>query len=134
MKDCGISLRAAMNYIEKQRAFLKAYSTVLMNWKDYLSTARLLGIDLSNHNAKFPRNVKEEHDRCTKLYDVRKNEHLETALQRRGELLGELSYSDERFVIEPLRTVEDFVGESTALNHCVKTYVNQCAAGNTNIF
>ena len=45
-----------------------------------------------------------------------------------------MSYSDESFVIEPLRTVEDFVGESTALNHCVKTYVNQCAAGNTNIF
>lgn len=134
MKDYGISLCAVMNYIEKQRAFFKSYSTVLMYWKDYLSTARLLGIDLSNHNAKFPRNVKEEHDRCTKLYDVRKNEHLETALQRRGELLGELSYSDESFVIEPLRTVEDFVGESTALNHCVKTYVNQCAAGNTNIF
>lgn len=134
MRNYGISLRAAMNYIEKQRAFIKSYSTVLMYWKDYLSTARLLDMDLSSHNVKFPRNVREEHDRCTALYTVNKNEHLEPALQRRGELLGELSYSDDSFVIEPLRTVLDFINESSVLNHCVKTYVENCARGSTNIF
>lgn len=134
MKDYGISLRAVMNYIEKQRVFIKAYSTVLMYWKDYLSTAMLLDMDLSNHNVKFPRNVKTEHDRCADLYAINKNKHLEMALQRRGELLDKLIYSDDSFTIGPLHTSSDFVRESSVLNHCVKTYINRCAEGSTNIF
>lgn len=52
----------------------------------------------------------------------------------RAEILDNLSFSNEEFLIEPLRTVQDFLNESSALNHCVKTYVEQCADGKTNIF
>ncbi len=134
MKKYGISLQAAMNYIERQRAYVKDYPNILRYWSDYLRTARLLNMDLKMHNVKFPRDIKTEHDRCTKLYEVHKNEYLEADLERRGELLEKLSYSDDRFVIEPLRTCADFVNESAKLNHCVKTYVKSCAAGETNIF
>lgn len=134
MKEYGISLQAAMNYIERQRAYVKDYPNILRYWSDYLRTARLLNMDLKMHNVKFPRDIKTEHDRCTKLYEVHKNEYLEANLERRGELLEKLSYSDDRFVIEPLRTCADFVNESAKLNHCVKTYVKSCAAGETNIF
>lgn len=134
MSEYGITLQAAMNYIEKQRTFVKSYPDILMYWADYLHTASLIGIDLRDHSAKFPQDILKEHDRCSALYTVNKNEHLEPALQRRGELLGELSYSDDSFVIEPLRTVLDFVNESSVLNHCVKTYVENCARGSTNIF
>lgn len=134
MNNYGISLRAAMNYIEKQRSFVKTYPSILMYWSDYLATARLLDMDLSNHNVKFPRNVKTEHDRCADLYAINKNKNLEMALQRRGELLDKLIYSDDNFIIGPLHTSSDFVRESSVLNHCVKTYINRCAEGNTNIF
>lgn len=134
MSEYGISLQAAMNYIEKQRTFVHGYLDILMYWADYLYTASLIGINLSDHNAKFPRDIRKEHDLCTALYTVNKNEHLETGLQSRGELLAELSYTDDSFVIEPLRTVLDFVNESSVLNHCVKTYVENCARGSTNIF
>ncbi len=134
MSEYGISLQAATNYIERQRTFVHGYLDILMYWADYLYTASLIGINLSDHNAKFPRDIRKEHDRCTALYTVNKNEHLETGLQSRGELLAELSYTDDSFVIEPLRTVLDFVNESSVLNHCVKTYVENCARGSTNIF
>lgn len=134
MNNYGISLHSAMNYIEKQRVFVKTYPSILMYWSDYLAAARLLDMDLSNHNIKFPRNVKAEHDRCADLYAINKNEHLEMALQRRGELLDKLIYSDDNFIIGPLHTSPDFVRESSVLNHCVKTYINRCAEGSTNIF
>lgn len=134
MSDNGISLKSAMNYIEKQKALKLSLTNILMYWKDYLRTAKLLNIDLSSHNAKYPKNIRDEHDRVSTLYEISKNQALETSLQKRFELLDKLTYSDDDFVIKPLRTVDEFVHESTVLSHCVKTYVSRCAAGETNIF
>ena len=49
-------------------------------------------------------------------------------------LLETLDFSDKRFTIFPLRTIGDFINESKQLKHCVKTYIDDCADGRTNIF
>lgn len=40
----------------------------------------------------------------------------------------------ERFFVRQLRTAEDLVGESRAMNHCVSTYAAKCIAGNASIW
>lgn len=100
---------------------------------DYLNMARGIygGINADN---RYPRNLDEEHDRVMKIYESKKNDLHAQMLISRSKLLEELDLSDEKYMIFPLRTADDFINESKKLNHCVKTYIKNCALGNTNIF
>lgn len=123
-------------YLEKQRikCGLSA-ADVVIYWRDYLQMTKTAGNDIDhNRNLVYPENLKTEHDRMMRMKELAKNARYEKKLCYRAEILDNLSFSNEEFLIEPLRTVQDFLNESSALNHCVKTYVEQCADGKTNIF
>lgn len=100
---------------------------------DYLNTARIIYGGISA-NIRYPRNLEEEHDRVMDIYENNKNALHEQMLLDRSKLLEELDYSDEKYLIFPLRTTDDFINESKVLHHCVKTYIENCALGKTNIF
>lgn len=130
----GVTLKRAANYMEKQ---IKKNSAkdALMYWKDYISAAKQLGMDIVNDkDLLYPPDVKKEHDRCTKLVKIKKNEAHERALAKRNEILNKLSYKDKKYLIRPLINLDEFVKESEKLDHCVKQYYKRCCEGETNIF
>ena len=53
---------------------------------------------------------------------------------KRTKILDMLTYDNGTYLIRPLYKASEFVQESTVLSHCVKTYIDRCAAGNTNIY
>lgn len=121
-------------YLKKQSAGKNCHYTA-MYWKDYLNMARDSGLDLQHDkNLLYPADVKKEHDRFMAIAEVRKNEIEQEKLEKRAELLNKLAFEDDDFIIIPLRSVQDFINESSVLNHCVKTYIKRCAEGSTNIF
>ncbi len=133
-KKIGCSLLKTVNYIEKQ---CKKFSVanVLMYWGDYLEMAEQAGVDLKkNPGAYFPKDIKKEHDRCSDVIEIARNEEVNRMLSKRAVVLDKLSYSDKEYMIFPLRTTAEFIKESKKLNHCVKTYADRCAEGKTNIF
>lgn len=132
--DVKVKFGTLAAYLKKQSVGKKLTDTV-MYWKDYLNMAQISGLDLEhNKDLLYPADVKKEHDRFMMIAEVRKNENEQAALEKRAELLNKLAFEDDDFIIIPLRSVQDFVNESSVLNHCVKTYVKQCAKGSTNIF
>lgn len=100
---------------------------------DYLNMASAVYGGL-NANIRYPRNLEKEHDKVMEIYESKKDELHEQMLKARSALLEELDLSDEKYLIFPLRTTDDFINESKMLHHCVKTYIKNCALGNTNIF
>ncbi len=129
----GVTLTRTANYIEKQCKKLSA-AKMLMYWKDYISAAKQLGMDLTqDKDLLYPPDIKKEHDRCTALVVIEENKENERALANRAELLNKLSYKDNKYLIRPLICLEEFLEESGKLNHCVKTYYKDCCAGTTNI-
>lgn len=100
---------------------------------DYLKIASSVygGI---NANTRYPKNLDEEHDKVMKIYESKKNALYEQMLISRSKLLEKLDFSDEKYMIFPLRTSDDFINESKKLNHCINTYIEDCALGETNIF
>lgn len=100
---------------------------------DYLNMANVVYGGL-NANIRYPGNLEKEHDKIMAIYQAKKDELYERMLIARSLQLEALDFSDDRYSIFPLRTTDDFINESKMLHHCVKTYIKNCALGNTNIF
>ncbi len=130
----SIKLDTLTRYLEKQ-SWKYNKADALMYWSDYIQMAALNGLELEhNRNLIYPRDVKIEHDRFLEMKDKIKNIRYEQGLLERAKLLEAFAFEDDDYIIAPLRNVSDFLNESSVLNHCVKTYMQKCSSGETNIF
>ncbi|MCH5195918.1 MAG: PcfJ domain-containing protein [Oscillospiraceae bacterium] len=138
LKELLIRLRMSAErlagYIEKQAALLKRGGAGIINtYRDYISMTKDLHMELTE-SVIFPQNIQKEHDALMKIKTDRKYRTQNKELAKRVKILEKLSWEDENFIIRPLRTAEEFLTESSVLSHCVKTYIDRCAKGETNIF
>ena len=60
-----ISLSRFIKYSKMHHKKVKTYL-----YKDYLRFAKMLGLDLRNNRYAFPKNLKEEHDKLEKQYEI----------------------------------------------------------------
>lgn len=103
-------------------------------YHDYLRFCNQLGLPF-NHENKYPKNIKKAHDELMNKIEVVKNKEKEEAIINR--VIKELSkyrYADEKLIITPANSIEDLIEESKELDHCVRTYANRYAEGETAIF
>lgn len=134
LKKYKVSAEKFIGYFEKQKKLLKLKAgEVLTFYKDYLSMVKELKLP-KTESVLFPRNVKQEHDRLMKVKADRKYDTQNKLLKKRVKILEMLNYEDKNFIIRPLKSADEFLKESSILNHCVKTYIDRCAEGKTNIF
>lgn len=132
----AIKLDTLTRYLKKQsEVYGHTRHDALMYWSDYVQMATLNGSDLAhNRNLLYPQNVKAEHDHLMINKDELKNRRYENDIKSRAKLLKKLEFEDDNFIIVPLGSVVEFAKESNVLNHCVKTYIERCSKGETNIF
>lgn len=126
------------------------------DWLDYLGWCKELKYDLSNMFFYFPKNFKKVHDRTAAEYQAlqdkkaaEKKRKEEERIKREAaamkklleELLKENTGIDNAFLIKGkgliLRVPSDaqeIKDEGAALHHCVGTYVDRVAKGQTHIF
>lgn len=134
LQNYKITAEKLIGYLEKQCRLVKDnVRTVLNTYQDYLSMTKDLRLP-KTESVLFPKNVNVEHDRIMKIKTDKIYKTQNTKLKKRVKILETLSYENEEFLIRPLRNSSDFLNESSVLNHCVKTYIDRCANGETNIF
>lgn len=126
------------------------------DWLDYLGWCKELKYDLSNMFFYFPKNFKKVHDRTAAEYQAlqdkkaaEKKRKEEERLKREAaamkkileELLKENAGIDNAFLIKGKglilrvpRDAQEIKDEGAALHHCVGTYVDRVAKGQTHIF
>lgn len=129
----GVRPQKILSYLAKQEKLHGKDDNLLITFRDYLNAAKKLYGSL-NADTRYPGDLVKEHDRITILLEEKKNAKYARKLTKRVKLLEALDFSDKRFMIFPLRTIGDFINESKQLKHCVKTYIDDCADGSTNIF
>lgn len=101
---------------------------------DYWTMAERLGRDLADPSVKYPRDLIAAHDRASELME-RKQEHGQADLFRvRRRLLKKYAYAAHGLLIRPAASQWELTAEGDALHHCVGTYGNRHAAGETAIF
>lgn len=124
-----ISLNRFIKYAKMHHKKVKIYL-----YKDYLRFAKLLSLDLKNNKYAFPNNLKEEHDKLERQYEVQSSEIMRKAIRKRGKELSTNIFRDNKFIILPAFTLKALQDESRQQNNCVRTYAEKYAEGECDIY
>lgn len=136
------SLKSELNYLIKQSNLLgKTTGSQIVTWhRDYLSMCRMLGVDIGRKSVKFPKNLKEAHDRVLKeKHDIEVKKY-DMILQERADKLYEglpQDYIKDGFAVLKPNSRTDFIKEGESLSHCVgrvSTYYTEHITGDKMIF
>lgn len=124
-----ISLNRFIKYSKMHHRNVKTYL-----YKDYLRFAKVLGFDLKNNKYAFPKNLKEEHDKLERHYEIQSKALIQKAIIKRGKELSANKYENNEFIIIPAYTLKDLQDESKQQNNCVQTYAEKYATGTCDIY
>ncbi len=103
-------------------------------YADYLRTCQLLSYNMKDKNILYPEDVISAHDRVVKLYEVVKNKENQKKIRKRYNQIKNTTFSDDQFIIFPVKKVEELIDESKQQNNCVKTYASSIASGECDIY
>lgn len=106
---------------------------ILRDWLDYLKECKSLGMDLKDTAVTFPKNLRVAHENTTKQIKLKKEKLLKEKIERLSLKRQRYKYSFKNIVSMPAASVDELIAEGAALNHCVGTYADKYAKGETDI-
>ena len=100
-------------------------------WLDYLRMANELDYDMKDKAVLFPKKLQDKHDDLEK---IKQDTTRELAYQRRlPELRVMYQYETKKYKIVVPKNLKAIVDEGKNLHHCVGTYTEKAANGETDI-
>ena len=103
-------------------------------WLDYLRMANELGYNMKDKATLFPRKLKDKHDDLEKIIKIKQDNAEELAYQRRlPELKAMYKYETKKYKIVVPENLKAIIDEGKNLHHCVGTYTEKAANGETDI-
>lgn len=124
-----ISLSRFIKYAKMHRGKVETYL-----YKDYLRFAKGLGFDLKNNRYAFPKNLKEEHDKLEKQYEIQSKAIINNQIIKRSKKLVSNTYQNKKFIVFPANNLKALQDESKQQNNCVRTYAEKYADGTCDIY
>lgn len=119
----------------------EAYNKVLYKennseyeYLDYLRMVKTLQYPMDNKRVLYPKNLKKEHDKVTKLYKVVRNEMIDVQIQERLKELNKTTYKNNKFLIYPAPSVDSLIDESKQMNNCIKSYCEDYGLGYKDLY
>ncbi len=103
-------------------------------YADYLRICQLLSYNMKDKNILYPEDAISAHDRVVNLYEVMKNKENQKKIKKRYNQIKNTTFSDDQFIIFPVKKVEELIDESKQQNNCVKTYASSIASGKCDIY
>lgn len=140
------SIGKLYKYINEQPAGDAYYGetklTTLTNyWLDYVNMVTTI-VDRAKAKNKpikdfplYPKNLKEYHNIATDLFKEEELEIKSALIKERQHEWSKYEYIDEEagYLITAPKDAYDFINESNALKHCVKSYMDRAIKGSTTI-
>ena len=124
------------NYIEKQNKKCNQKNLIDFQYlKDYWDALYLVYGTLDKE-LLYPKDLKVAHDRTIMLVKEKENEALSKKIKKATKKYLDFSFEDNEtaLMITPCRSHSDLLKEGKLLQHCVASYAQSVAAGNTCIF
>lgn len=124
-------LKKIEQYLDHFTGSVGYYASMLA---DYWMNANRIGMDMRDKRVLYPADLKTAHDDAADRYQIVKSERIEKRLKDRFlELSKRFMFSFDGLCVAIPSSVEDFINESKALCHCVRTYAEKAAFGETTI-
>lgn len=121
-----------MDYLDRQVMDVRAncsydpYKIVFGWYHDYVRFCAELGYDLADDFIRFPRDIKDAHDRASEMFDRRKvQKYNEKIAEQYEQLAAKYQMNEAGLMVIPPRTAEEIVEEGQKLHHCVGGYVSR---------
>ena len=146
----------AYRYAEKEDPRTERKQNMARDWLEYLEWCKDLKYDLDNMFIYMPKNFKKVHDRTAKEYQALQDKKAAAERKRRereakkrmeqtkaalaeiletnGENKDAFSLKGKGLILVVPKSADDIKAEGAALHHCVGTYVERVAKGETSIF
>lgn len=136
--DTVLRLREAIGgypFMKVLRYLMKHENTdAVLLWIDYIRMAKDLEYDLSEDTVFLPKDLKARHDAAAQTVKLKRNEIRMKKYKRRYKKLCRMyEFSDGEFTIVVPATMDDIIAEGVAMHHCVGSYANRHANGETTI-
>lgn len=131
------NLRKINNYLKQQlkrkNDFIFKYS-IMTTWRDYISDCITLDMNLKDEHVLFPKSLYSAHQNTIKQVKLQADETLNLKMKDRMKFLGKYCLEYNGLFIRPAKSSDELIAEGKALSHCVGTYADRYAKGETNIF
>ena len=132
------NLKKIVAYVYKQ---LEQYGTnagiteygILRDWQDYLAECKFLDLNLKDTAILLPKNLQVAHRNTSQQVIAKKDELLQRKMATLTLERQRYKYSFKNIVSMPAASVDELIAEGAALNHCVGTYADRYAKGETDI-
>lgn len=131
LADGGIRPEKAARYLAKQNA---TGQTLADTWR----MSETLGLDMQDPQIRFPKHLKDTHDRLTVAVAAQDNAEKAARYQAKfdaiSEQYGHLEWSDGELCIRLPRSLTELIQEGAVLHHCVGGYGDRHTRGSDVIF
>jgi len=134
------SFERIINYFAKQKRIVKkSVNELLIYYRDYIQMSADLKIDMRRKSARFPKNIKQAHDRVMVAFKAVQNEIEDRKFKIASKNLydGLTDYRDGNYAVVFPQSKTDFFREGQELSHCVGTsshYFDEHIKGEKMIF
>lgn len=134
------SLRKAHAYMTKQnkkdskRKHYLGLSQVLTIWRDYLQDCVTLEFDLNSEYVIYPPNLYQAHQNTIKQVKIKADKELDMKIAKRLTSLSKFNFEFNGLFIRPVESSQELIDEGKTLKHCVGTYADRYAKGETSLF
>ena len=121
-----VKFRKMMNYIEKQEK-TNDTTDAFTFYRDYLNMKSKLEYDMTDDIILFPHDLRDAHDKAIvesneREADIRKKEVMKKFpnIQKKYNRLSRIySYSQDEYIIRPVRDAAEIIDEGRMQHHCV---------------
>lgn len=124
-----VPMAKAVRYVGMQHGSISMY-------RDYLEAAYEIGEDIDSKKVLYPKDLRTAHDRAVSMRKVQRDVASKRSMEETVmKLLEEFpKYEKDGFLVRVAESQQELNDESQALTHCVRTYGEKMAKGQTMIF
>lgn len=115
------------------------YQNILIDWIDYVSFGKQLGYDFKNDFVLYPKDLRARHDTASFLIQEKERERKKKEINKQNKQIKTLyeewkekyRFENKKLMIAAPKEASDIVEEGQKMHHCVGSYVQRVAKGET---
>jgi DNA-directed RNA polymerase subunit RPC12/RpoP len=128
------AVKYLLKQMNRENSPYESGTYALTEWRDTLKNCKELGMDVNQPHVRFPSNLREAHDKAMRKVKVKRDESLNALIAERLPALAMFIVNDGVFLVRPAESSIELFDEGKALNHCVGSYSDRYAKGQTDLF
>ena len=123
-----------LKQLNREDSPYRSITSTVTEWRDTLENCKELGMDVNLPHVRFPSNLRDAHDKAMRKVKVKQDASLNAMISERLPALAMFVVNDGVFLIRPAESSIELFDEGKALSHCVGSYSDRYAKGETDLF